>query len=82
MIIYHGMAILIKLYVNNASYEIRSLKPLVSVEALKMVYFSTVQSIITYGIIFWGISTHSKIIFKIQKRTVRIIMDSDNKDSC
>jgi len=51
----------------KASYAIRSLKPLLSFESLKMVYFSTVHSIRSYGIIFWGISTHNKIIFKIQK---------------
>jgi len=67
---------------NKASYIIRSLKPLLSFESLKMVYFSTVHSIISYGIIFWDISTHSKIIFKIQKRIIRIITNSDNKDSC
>jgi len=37
---------------NKASYLIRSLKPLLSFESLKMVYFSTVHSIISYGIIF------------------------------
>jgi hypothetical protein len=56
---------------NEASYIIRSLKPL-SFESLKMVYFSTVHSIISYGIIFWDISTHSKIIFKLQKRIIRL----------
>jgi len=53
---------------NKASYVIRSLKPLLSFKSLKMVYFSTVHSIILYGIIFWGTSSHSKIIFKIQKK--------------
>jgi len=66
----------------KASYIIRSLKPLLSFETLKMVYFSIVHSIISYGIIFWGASTHSKIIFKIQKRIIRIIMNWGNKDSC
>jgi len=67
---------------NKTSYIIRSLKPLLSFVSLKMVYFSAVHSIISYGIIFWGISTHSKIIFKIQKRITRIVMNSCNKDSC
>jgi len=40
---------------NNASYIIRSLKPLSSFESLKMVYFSTIHSMILYGIIFWVI---------------------------
>jgi hypothetical protein len=55
---------------NKASYIIRSLKVLLSFEALKMVYSSTVHSIISYGIIFWGISTYGKIIFRIKKRIV------------
>jgi hypothetical protein len=70
------------LKLNKVSYVIRFLKPQLSLEALKMVYFSTVHSIISYGIIFWGISTHSKIIFKTPKKIVKIITKSDNKDSC
>jgi len=60
---------------NKASYVIRSLKLLLSFESLKTVYFSTVHSIISYVIILWGISTHSKIIYKIQKRIIRIIVE-------
>jgi len=67
---------------NKASYVIRFLKPLLSFESLRMVYFSTVHSVISYGITLWGTSSHSKIIFKIQKRIIRIITNSDNKDSC
>jgi len=66
---------------NKTYYVIRSLKPLLFCETLKMVYLLIVHSIISYGI-FWGVSTHSKIIFKIQKRIIRIIMNSGNKDSC
>jgi len=36
---------------NKASYVIRVLKPLLSLEALKMVYFLTVHSIIWYNIL-------------------------------
>jgi hypothetical protein len=47
-----------------------------------MVYFSIFHSIMSYGIMFWGISTDSKIILKIQKRLIRIITNSGNRDSC
>jgi hypothetical protein len=47
-----------------------------------MVYFSVFHSVILYGVTFWAISTYSKIIFKIQKRVIRIITNSSNKDSC
>jgi hypothetical protein len=36
----------------------------------------------SYGIIFWAIPNYSKIIFKIQKRVIRIITNSGNRDSC
>jgi hypothetical protein len=47
-----------------------------------MIYFSLVHSIITYGLISWGTSAFSKVIFKIKKRIVRVIMNSNSKDSC
>jgi hypothetical protein len=36
----------------------------------------------TYGIIFWGISTHSIYVFRLQTRVIRIITDSRPRDSC
>jgi len=47
-----------------------------------MVYFSIVHSIISYGILLRGVSTHSEIIFKIQESIITIITNSGNKDSC
>jgi hypothetical protein len=38
-----------------------------------MTYYAYAHSVMSYGIIFWGNSTHSNQIFKIQKRIVRII---------
>jgi hypothetical protein len=38
--------------------------------------------LLSYGILFWGNSTHSNQIFKIQKRIVVIITKARNKDSC
>jgi hypothetical protein len=67
---------------NKATYVIRVLKSFLSMESLKTVYFSLVHSVISYGIIFWGSSTHAKIIFKVQKRIIRIIMNLGIMDSC
>jgi hypothetical protein len=36
----------------------------------------------TYGIIFWGSSPYSDNIFKIQKRTIRVITNIGNGVSC
>jgi len=56
--------------------------PLLNIETLKKAYFSFAHSILPYGIIFWGISNYSKIIFKIQNRMIRIIMNVDSRTSC
>ena len=47
-----------------------------------MVYFSCFHSIISYGIIFWGNSHYSINIFKIQKRIIRIMTNSNRRDTC
>ena len=67
---------------NKASYAIRSIKPFMSLDALRSTYFLYARSIISYGIIFWGNSSHIEDIFKIQKRIIRIIMNSSRNASC
>jgi len=66
----------------KACYAIRTIKPFMSLDVLRSTYFSYVHSIISYGIIFWGNSSHSEEIFKIQKRIIRIIMNSNKNASC
>jgi hypothetical protein len=67
---------------SKACYAIRATKPFVSLDVLKMTYFSYVHSIVLYGIIFWGNSVHSELIFKNQKGIIRIITNSSRRDSC
>jgi len=67
---------------NSPCYLIRYLKPLLPIETLRMVYFSSVHSILSYGIIFWGNSSHGDTVFKLQKRSIRIIMRVSNNVSC
>jgi type IV secretory pathway VirB3-like protein len=38
--------------------------------------------IMSYGIMFWGNSSHSPIIFKMQKRVLRILVGIGYRDSC
>jgi len=47
-----------------------------------MIYFSYFHSILSYGIIFWGNSSPNNCIFKIQKRTIRVIVNSSIRTSC
>jgi hypothetical protein len=53
---------------STACIVIRAIKPYMSQETLRMIYFSFVHSIMTYGIIFWGNSSHSIYIFRLQKK--------------
>jgi hypothetical protein len=53
-----------------ACHAMRIIKPYMSLEILKIVYHFTFNSVINYGLPFWGISPHSKKIFRMQKRIV------------
>jgi hypothetical protein len=67
---------------NKACFAIGSIRLLMSLDVLRSSYFSYVHSVISYGIIFCRNSSYSKDIFKIQKRIIRVIMNSRRSDSC
>jgi hypothetical protein len=45
---------------NKARFAIRSVKPFMSLEVMRLIYFSYFHPVLSYGIIFWGNSVHSK----------------------
>jgi hypothetical protein len=47
-----------------------------------MIYFATFHSITKYGIIFWSNSTDSKIAFQLQKKAVRITVETKSRILC
>lgn len=61
---------------------IRCLRDQVSNDSLRVYYFSYVQSIIQYGITFWGSSPNADKIFITQKRILRCIMKVCARTSC
>jgi hypothetical protein len=65
-----------------ACYAMRSVKPHISLESLNMVYYAYFHSIMSYGLTFWGNSSHSSNIFKIPKTIIRIITGCSSRDSC
>jgi hypothetical protein len=67
---------------NKACYAIRAIKPFMSLEVMKMIYYSYVHSVISYGIIFWGNSHFSDSVFKIQKIIIRVVTNTGRHDSC
>jgi hypothetical protein len=63
-------------------YVLRTLSQIMSKEVLVMVCFSYFHSIMSYTIIFWGTSAYSNNVFKLQKRAIRLITNSDTKEPC
>jgi hypothetical protein len=69
-------------FIHSGTDILRCIRQFMSQDALKFIYYSYLHSLITYGIIFWGNSSYSSHIFRLQKKAVRIIMGSRPKDSC
>jgi hypothetical protein len=67
---------------SSACFALRVVKPFLSQDSLKMVYYSYFQSIMTYRLIFWGNSHYSNIIIRLQKRIIRILVGIRGRDSC
>jgi hypothetical protein len=57
---------------NKACYIVRKSKQYLSNYALKMVYFACFHSVMSFGLIFWGNSTHSKCVFKFAEMSCSI----------
>jgi hypothetical protein len=47
-----------------------------------MIYHSLFHAVMTYGKIFWGNSSHSTQVFRMQKKAIRIITGHGNRESC
>jgi len=61
---------------------IRNAKTYMSVSSLKVINYAFFHSVMSYGIIFCGNSSHSSIIFRIQKQAIRIMEGCGNRVSC
>jgi hypothetical protein len=72
----HVDAILPKL--SSACFAIRAVKPHVSHQTLKAIYYAYFHAIMSYGVIFWGQSSDSLL----QKRAIRTTMGCGGRDSC
>jgi len=72
----------IKSKLSIACYAMHSVKPYVSLNTLKMIYYSYFHFVMTYGLLFWGHSSDSTKIFRLQKKIIRIIECCRTSDSC
>jgi hypothetical protein len=57
-----------KVKLSKACYADRSLRPFVSHESLRMIYYLYFHTLMSYGILFWGNSAHSINIFELHKK--------------
>jgi len=51
-------------------------------QLLKVIYYAFFHSAMSYGFIFWGNSSHSSIIFRIQIKAIRIMEGCWNRVLC
>jgi hypothetical protein len=66
----------------SACYVMRTVKPYVSQNALKIIYYYYFHAVMSYGLMFWGSSAENTKIFKLQKRMVRIMTGCKSNHSC
>jgi hypothetical protein len=66
----------------GAVFALRKLKPLISRDALRQVYFSHFHSLMTYGVILWGNSTDAGRVMRMQKRALRTMLGLNQRQSC
>jgi hypothetical protein len=50
-----------------ACYTIRNIKPVMSMKTLISIYHSYFHSVMSYGLMFWGNSSHAERVFMLQK---------------
>lgn len=67
---------------NSVSYTLRIMTKYLEFDVLKIIYCANFQSILRFGIIFWGGSKDFHKIFIIQKRTIRLLLGLKARESC
>lgn len=68
--------------VSRHCYTLRHLRTYVDGLILKSYYFAHVHSLISYGLICWGMSSDVYQVFKLQKRALRTILGMSQQMSC
>jgi hypothetical protein len=66
---------------STACYIIINAETYMSASSLNVIYYAFFNSAMSYGIIFWGSSLHSSIIFRIQKKAISIMEGCGNRVS-
>lgn len=68
--------------ISKSAFALQNLAKVVDKKALLTAYHGLVDSILRYGVIFWGNSVYRDAIFIAQKRCVRAICGINMRESC
>ena len=60
----------------------RNIKSYMPLSTMIIVYYSYFNSMMSYGLLFWGISPYSLKIFRIKKKILRIMVGCRSRASC
>ncbi|XP_044747620.1 uncharacterized protein LOC123308825 isoform X1 [Coccinella septempunctata] len=67
---------------NSVIYTFKILRDQVDVDTLKTVYFANFQSLLAYGLIFWGGGSQEERVFIVQKKALRTMFRMSYRTSC
>nr|CAI5864911.1 unnamed protein product [Callosobruchus analis] len=67
---------------SSSLFLIRRVAEFANLGVLKSTYYGHFHSKISYGLIFWGNSTESIKVFKMQKYAIRLISKKTQRESC
>ena len=69
---------------SKINFALRILKKCSGIKSLKSIYYAHFQSVLMYGIEFWGQAADYLIyrVFKLQKQAIRILSGAGARDSC
>lgn len=67
---------------SSSIYTFKVMKNQVKMNILQILYYSNFQSLMSYGIMFWGNSSDSMRIFILQKVVIRTIFGMKYRETC
>lgn len=72
----------IRAKLSSFSYVLYQIKKTTNLQTALITYYAYAQAWISYGIILWGNSTDTHTLFTLQKKLIRIITNTEQRDSC
>lgn len=67
---------------NSICFQMIVLREVIETQTKLMLYYGLFFPIISYAIEFWGMSSQSNLVFKMQKKYIRIMTFSSKRKSC